>query len=230
MSHILLVDDDADIRRLAKKILEREGFHVVTIDNGLSALDELNNNQYDLLISDANMPQYSGYDLIRALKRQPKHANLVIAMLTGRKDKADIQEAIQLGVKDYIIKPIDPMVLVKKVQKLLGQDDEDAALESARTISIDLDATFEGKMEIIALSENHIHAVSEFPLPEGFELSIVCESLLFLKNKKLKIKIHSCAKSLNDPTLFAINAGIIDKDLDVQLGLKQFLSRYRIAG
>lgn len=229
LSRILLVDDDADVRRLVKKILERDGFHVVTIDNGLSALDELNNNHYDLLISDANMPQYSGFDLIRALKRHPRHENLIIAMLTGRKEIADIQEAIQLGVKDYIIKPIEPLVLIKKVQKLLGEEDEEI-IESTRAVSIDLEAKFTGHLQIVALSETHVHAVSEFPLPEGFELSVECESLLFIKNKLLKVKIHNCSKDLNDPTMFAINAIITDKNPEVTKGLKQFLSRYRVAG
>ena len=229
LSNILLVDDDSDVRRLVKKILDKEGFNVVTIDNGLSALNELNTNSYDLLLSDANMPNYSGFDLIRALKRFPKHDQLPIAMLTGRKDKADIQEAIDLGVRDYIIKPIDPLVLIKKVYRLLGQEEVEK-METSVAVSINMDALFTGRLQVISLSQSHIHAVSEFPLPQGFEMAIECENLLFLKDRKLKIKIQSCQKDLNDPTFFAIIASIAEKDPAVLKGLKQFLAQYRIAG
>ena len=98
MARILLVDDDIDIRRLVKRILDSVGHSVVVVDNGLTALDELNANIYDLLISDANMPRYSGFDLIRALKKQSRHRKLAIAMLTGRREVQDIQHAIGLGV------------------------------------------------------------------------------------------------------------------------------------
>lgn len=186
MPRILLVDDDADVRKLAKKILEKDDHDVVVIDNGLSALDELNKNPYDLLITDASMPQYSGFDLIRAVRRLPKHSNLVIAMLTGRRDKQDIQQAIELGVKEYIVKPIDPVVLLSKVQAMLVNVQKESVVKLKDHARANLEARLEISLQVTKIGLMGFKAISNVPLTAGMEFHLnvemfSCETLPFTK-------------------------------------------------
>ena len=114
----LIVDDDPAILKLTQKFLELNGYEVNCCDNALDAIQTLGDLSYDILITDATMPAHSGFDLIRSIKKTPELNYLSIAMLTGRSEKSDIEQAVELGVQDYIVKPIDPEVFLEKAQRL----------------------------------------------------------------------------------------------------------------
>lgn len=115
---ILIVDDDVAILKITRKFLELNGFEVVCCENALDAIQTLGDLTFDILITDATMPAHSGFDLIRSIRKTPELNYLSIAMLTGRSEKSDIEQAVGLGVQDYIVKPIDPDIFIDKVQKL----------------------------------------------------------------------------------------------------------------
>jgi len=115
----LIVDDDSDILTMISKLLSLKKHEVLTADSALSAIDQINQHDIDIVITDATMPEFSGFDLIRSLKRNKNFSYLTIAMLTGRRDKEDIEHAVELGVQDYIVKPIDPDLFLKKVDSLV---------------------------------------------------------------------------------------------------------------
>ncbi len=119
MARILVVDDDPAILKLAERILSASGHSVVGAENALRAMELLNSCAFDLLLSDANMPHYSGFDLIRTVKNNRSFQNMAVAMLTGRKEKKDIEQAVKLGVDDYIVKPFDPVLVLQKIEALL---------------------------------------------------------------------------------------------------------------
>lgn len=178
MFNILLVDDDADVRRVVKKILEKSGYAVVAVDNGLSALSELNENSYDLLLSDASMPQYSGFDLLKAVRRLPKHNDLVIAMLTGRREKDDIQKAVELGANDYIVKPVQPEVLVGKIEKLLGGKSISAAVtQFPDSVPVNFEASFQTPIQILKIGLGGFSGVSPYPMVIGQDFYLNIDSL-----------------------------------------------------
>lgn len=118
MGRILVVDDDKDILRMVEQILAEAGHTVVSATSVLEAVDHLRQASFDMVLSDANMPMHSGFDLIATLRKEPQWQNLSIAMITGRKEKKDIERAVQAGVDDYIVKPIDPLLLMQKVETL----------------------------------------------------------------------------------------------------------------
>lgn len=118
MARILIVDDDPDILRLTEQLLSHQGHITFTALDAWKATDLLNEIQFDLLISDAKMPHVSGFDLIQTIRKDSKFKSLAIAMLTGLRDKKDIQRAIEVGVDDYIVKPIDPLILLEKISAL----------------------------------------------------------------------------------------------------------------
>ena len=118
MGRILVVDDDKDILRMAEQILAEAGHTVVSATSAMGAVEHLRQASFDLVITDANMPMHSGFDLAQTLRKEPQWQNLSIAMLTGRREKKDIEKAIHSGVDDYIVKPIDPLLLIQKVETL----------------------------------------------------------------------------------------------------------------
>jgi len=119
MARILLVDDDRDIRELGRALLTTSGHDVAVADGVLATLQILQQSPIDLLIADVNMPQHSGFDLVRTIKGDGRWPNLIIAMLTGRRERKDIETALALGVNDYIVKPLNPHLFLKKVEDLL---------------------------------------------------------------------------------------------------------------
>ena len=121
MARVLIVDDDPDILTLLSKILSMQGHAVFKAENAIRAMDYLNSSHFDLLISDAKMPQFTGFELVRMIKGNKKFQDMAIAMLTGLREKKDIEQAIKAGVDDYIVKPIEPAVLLEKIDALFDK-------------------------------------------------------------------------------------------------------------
>lgn len=220
MSRILLVDDDGDVRKIVKRILEKEGHTVVSVDNGFTALDELNKHNYDLLITDAGMPQYSGFDLLRALRRQPKHANLVAAMLTGRREKQDIQQAIELGVKEYIVKPIDPQVLVAKVASLISAPSKDA-VSPTQTASASLSARLEVPMQITKIGLMGFKGIAAFPMSSGMEFYLNIDD--FKYESMPKVKVVHCTIDPENENQYFIQGEFVELDHDLKKEITDYV-------
>lgn len=121
MAKILVVDDQASILKTAEAILKKAGHEVYTAADGYIALEKLSIFTFDLIVTDANMPGISGFDLVKALRIGEKTRNTPIVMLTSRHEKRDVEKAIQVKVSDYVIKPIEPAVLISKIETLLGK-------------------------------------------------------------------------------------------------------------
>lgn len=119
MARLLIVDDDPDILRMAEKILVHAGHEVKIAENALKAIDILGAGGFDVMVSDANMPLYSGFELVQTVRANPKYQGMAVAMLTGLRERKDVEKALRVGVDDYIIKPLDPLLLVQKVASLL---------------------------------------------------------------------------------------------------------------
>ena len=122
MARILVVDDDKDILKFAEKVLSHQGHITFIAEDGWTALETLNRLDFDMLISDANMPNMNGFQLVQTLRSNPKFKNLIIAMLTGLKERKDVQKALDAGVDDYIVKPLDPLILLQKIESLFSKN------------------------------------------------------------------------------------------------------------
>jgi CheY-like chemotaxis protein len=119
LAQILVVDDDPDILSLISQLLASAHHDVVTTKSAMGAVELLERHSFDLVITDANMPRYSGFDLLKTLRKHPRYSSLPVAMLTGRREKKDIERALGLGVNDYIVKPLDPFLFLQKIESLL---------------------------------------------------------------------------------------------------------------
>jgi CheY-like chemotaxis protein len=121
MANILVIDDDRGVLTVIKSILQGAGHDVTVSSDPREAITLLSQSQFHLLLTDANMPELSGFDLVKAVRRVHSHESLAVALLTGRKAKQDVKRALQCGADDYIVKPIDPPLLLAKVSSLVGK-------------------------------------------------------------------------------------------------------------
>ncbi len=113
---VLVVEDDADIRNLLQIFLREKGFQVKVADCGPAALELLNEEPIDLILSDVRMPGMSGLELLRELKERDPEIQLVL--MSAYSSVTDAVEAIQLGAADYVEKPIDFRRLERVLQTL----------------------------------------------------------------------------------------------------------------
>lgn len=113
---ILVIDDEAGVLSLLKTLLSRAGYQVLTTSSADEALALFEKGRFDCVITDAVMPEVSGYDLVKSIRTNPRHAHLPILMLTRKRHRQDVKRAVEAGVTDYIFKPIDEALLLEKVE------------------------------------------------------------------------------------------------------------------
>jgi len=116
---ILVVDDFATMRRIIKNILKQLGYtNVDEADDGVSALSRLKTGRFDFVVTDWNMPNMSGLDLIKAIRADANLKGIPILMVTAEARKENIIEAVKAGVNNYVVKPFTADVLKDKISKI----------------------------------------------------------------------------------------------------------------
>lgn len=113
---ILVVDDEKKIVDIVRAYLEREGYQVMVAYEGKSALELARRQSPDLIILDLMLPEISGWDICRILR---KESEVPIIMLTARDETTDKIVGLELGADDYVTKPFDPKELVSRVKAVL---------------------------------------------------------------------------------------------------------------
>jgi two-component system chemotaxis response regulator CheY len=116
----LVVDDFSTMRRIVKNLLQELGYaNVQEADDGSTALPMLKSGNFDFLITDWNMPQLPGLDLLKAVRADPQLTHLPVLMVTAEAKREQIVEAAQAGVSGYGIKPFTAQTLGEKLNKIL---------------------------------------------------------------------------------------------------------------
>jgi phosphate regulon transcriptional regulator PhoB len=117
--HVLVVEDEPDIRDLIVLHLSRDGFRCRTASNGADALTEVRTAPPDLVVLDLMLPGLGGLEVCRRLRAEPATASLPIIMLTAKADEVDRVVGLELGADDYVVKPFSPKELVARVRAVL---------------------------------------------------------------------------------------------------------------
>jgi two-component system, OmpR family, phosphate regulon response regulator PhoB len=113
---ILIVDDNADLRKLVRMTLLRLPFHLLEAASGDEALNVIREMAPQIVVLDVMMPgQHDGYDVCRIVKSDPELAGIKIILLTARGQQADIEMGRLVGADEYLVKPFSPAELVRKI-------------------------------------------------------------------------------------------------------------------
>lgn len=120
LEHILVVEDDEDVQAYIHSLL-KGAFKVSLASNGREALERLKSEPFDLIISDIGMPEMDGFALLRTLRNE-WHDVIPFLFLTAHTEKAEVVEALMLGVDAYLTKPFDSDTLLARVRNLLANN------------------------------------------------------------------------------------------------------------
>jgi two-component system chemotaxis response regulator CheY len=116
----LIVDDFSTMRRIVRNLLKEAGHaNADEAEDGVAALQKLKGGSFDFVVSDINMPNMNGFELLAAIRAEPSLAKLPVLMITAEARKEDIVLAAQNGASGYIVKPFTKATLEEKVGKIL---------------------------------------------------------------------------------------------------------------
>ncbi|MBU1003332.1 MAG: chemotaxis response regulator CheY [Proteobacteria bacterium] len=116
---VLVVDDFSTMRRIIKNILRQLGFNnIVEADDGSTAWETLNKDKIDFIVSDWNMPELPGIDLLRKVRASEEFKDIPFLMVTAEGLQENIIEAVQAKVSNYIVKPFTAETLGQKIDKI----------------------------------------------------------------------------------------------------------------
>ena len=158
-SSILVVDDEARMRKLIKDFLTQKDFHVLEAEDGEKALEvfEEKKNEISLILLDVMMPKLDGWSVLRKIRQESK---VPVVMLTARGEENDELFGFELGVDEYISKPFSPKILVARVQAILKRTGKDESQtkdyggividQAGRTVTVD------GKQVEMSLREYNV--------------------------------------------------------------------------
>ena len=123
MTHILLIEDNQDIRELTADILLLEGYNVTTVSDGKKGVEQAFKTLPDLIICDIMMPELDGYGVFEQLQENEDTAKIPFIFLSAKSEKSDFRKGMTLGADDYITKPFEPEELVNAIETRLKKNE-----------------------------------------------------------------------------------------------------------
>lgn len=118
---ILFVEDSPTMRRIIENSLKKLGIKEITdAENGVDALEKIQKQDFDMILTDWNMPEMNGKELVEHIRKIDKYQKVPILMITTRGMQDDVVTAIKTGVNGYIVKPFTPEVLKKKMVEIFS--------------------------------------------------------------------------------------------------------------
>ncbi len=167
---IMVVDDEARMRKLVKDFLNKKNFDVIEADNGEDAVDIFfQNNDISLIILDVMMPKMDGWQVCKEIRQ---YSQVPIIMLTAKSDERDELLGFNLGVDEYISKPFSPKILVARVEAILRRTNQEEDVIVSGGIRLDKTAhqvTIDDKA--VDLSFKEFELLAYFISNEGVALS-----------------------------------------------------------
>ncbi len=121
--HILIIDDEAALRKTLARILQQAGFEVTTAENAEQGLSFLKTTNFDLIFTDLRMPGIQGLDALRLIHKS--YPTLPVVLFTAQPDVNSAVEALRHGAIDYLLKPLKPEVIIERAKSILSQQQKE---------------------------------------------------------------------------------------------------------
>ena len=120
--HILLAEDNVVNRKLAARLLEKQGHRVTVASNGKEALGQLEQEHFDLVLMDVQMPEMNGFDTTAAIRNREKHSgqHIPIIAMTAHAMKGDREHCLEVGMDGYVSKPIQSKELSEEISRIVS--------------------------------------------------------------------------------------------------------------
>ncbi len=211
MNKILIVDDNPSDLKVLDKLLIKKGFDVSQTSDAFSAIDILSKTKFDLVILDWMMPKISGMEILKTIRNHQELKSIPAIFVTSRNEAKDIKKAIEQGVTDYLIKPIDPMILESKIAKILKREDVwnmTPVLETEGNHSI-----LRSHVQITGISEIAIQFKSATALRPLDHVMLESDFLKTIGINEVQIRIHECTSEQNDYRVLGILIGLSQSQL-----------------
>ncbi len=117
---ILVADDSATIRKFVSFSLTVKGFEIIPVSDGMEALEKLPQNNIDLVITDLNMPNVDGFELISRIRSNEQYSDIPIIILSSLSSQDEVKRGLSIGANSYLVKPFDPTKILYEVSKYLN--------------------------------------------------------------------------------------------------------------
>ncbi len=212
---ILVVDDDLDMLKLLSKILASAGFKVLIADNPADGRKILATEAPHIILSDLHMEPENGYQFIQSIRTQKQYATIPILVLSALNDFQSVKKAIALGVSDYVIKPLQTPMLLRKLRKALLNKDF-VKWEPAAGEEIILETSITA--EVSAIGETGCNLKGPFKITSGKEIKIISQDFNTLELDKLYMRSSNMIKTyvaagnfINDITFVGISESTSSK-------------------
>lgn len=135
MAKLLLADDDIELCQLLQEYLAQEGFDISLAHDGATAANQIQSNDFDLMVLDVMLPNMNGFDVLKEVR---KESQIPILMLTARGDEIDRIVGLELGADDYIGKPCNPRELTARIRSILRRTENIYANKNKKLESVHL--------------------------------------------------------------------------------------------
>jgi DNA-binding response OmpR family regulator len=214
MAKILIVDDQKSVLVTLESILREQNHFVASATSAYDALEKIAHQTFDLMITDAMMPGgKSGFELIRIVRAASGLEKLPIILLTGKKERSDVQYGIEVGANEYVIKPIDPDILLAKVNSLLNSTGKHT--ETFVECQIRVNAEIENTSEVISVSEVGLKLLSNVNIAVNSKIKIRTELFDDIGIKQPPMRVTKCTGPDPASQLYTISVhfiGISEKE------------------
>jgi putative two-component system response regulator len=202
---ILVADDQASNRELLEELLTTQGFTVVAVPDGATALAELSHVPADLVLLDVMMPHLNGFEVCERIKANPETYLIPVVLVTALSDRQDRIEGIRAGADDFLSRPVDRTELLARVRSLLKLKQRTDELERAESVLFTLARSIEGKDPY---THGHCERLAEYSARLGEHLGLADDQITALRRAGV---VHDVGK-IAIPDAILLKPGSLSPD------------------
>lgn len=213
---ILIVEDNTSDETVMSFIIKKMGIRTIHCKDGFEALDMLFNSaskpKFSLIILDLQLPNTPGLTVLRRIKEDVDFKNIPIMVVSSRNGKQEVQSAVNLGVKDYLVKPLDKMLFEKKVRQLVNNTASDWA-EVKFPDSEKYIGRYETPCQLISLSEVALTIKSQTPMVAQATTNFYSGVFEEIEIPHVSVRVLDCKKVENYYIIQLEFIGLSDSNL-----------------